>query len=263
MRLIIHQNYTELCKWAAAYIAKRIKDFSPNEERPFVLGLPTGSTPLGVYKELIRLHREEMFSFAPTVSFNIDEYVGLPPDHPQSYAYFMRENFFDFIDIKRENTHIPNSMAEDPEKECQNYEECIRKYGGIELLIGGIGVNGHIAFNEPGSSLASRTRVEPLNMDTRLANSRFFDNDVNKVPTRALTLGVGTIMEAREVLILASGRGKARALKAAVEGGISHWCPLSCLQMHPKSIIACDEEATEELKAGTVRYFLEIEGKAN
>jgi glucosamine-6-phosphate deaminase len=147
------------------------------------------------------------------------------------------------------------------EKECQDYEESIRSHGGIELFLGGIGKNGHIAFNEPGSSLASRTRIKPLNMDTRVANSRFFDNDVNKVPATALTVGVGTIMDAREVVILVSGREKARALQAAVEGGVSHWCPLSCLQMHPKAIIVCDEEATEELKAGTVRYFLDIEGK--
>ena len=261
MRLLIHENYTKMSQWAAAYIIKRIKEFAPKEGRPFVLGLPTGSTPLGVYKEFIRLHREEAFSFAQVVSFNMDEYVGLASDHPQSYAFFMKEKLFTSIDIKPENTNIPNGMAKNLEKECQDYEERIKTHGGIELFLGGIGSNGHIAFNEPGSSLTSRTRIKTLNMDTRLANSRFFDNDMNKVPATALTVGVGTIMDAREVLILVSGRSKARALQAAVEGGISHWCPLSCLQMHPKAIIACDEEATEELKAGTVRYFLDIEGK--
>ena len=261
MRLVIHRDYFRLCQWAAAYIAKRIKDFAPREDKPFVLGLPTGSSPLGVYKELIRLHKEGTISFAPVVTFNMDEYVGLPADHPQSYTYFMKENFFKFIDIKPHNTHLLNGMAGNLEKECQDYEECIRSHGGIELFLGGIGKNGHIAFNEPGSSLGSRTRIKTLNMDTRLANSRFFDNDVEKVPATALTVGVGTIMDAREVLILVSGREKARALQAAVEGAVSHWCPLSCLQMHPKAIIVCDEEATEELKAGTVKYFKDIEGK--
>ena len=261
MRLLIHENYSKLCQWAASYIAKRIKDFSLKEDTPFVLGLPTGSTPLGVYKEFIRLHKEEALSFASVVTFNMDEYVGLSPDHPQSYAYFMKETLFNFIDIKLENTHIPNGMAKDLEKECRDYEARIRSYGGIELFLGGIGTNGHIAFNEPGSSLASRTRIKTLSMDTRLANSRFFDNDMSKVPATALTVGVGTIMDAREVLILVSGKGKARALQEAVEGSLSHWCPLSCLQMHPKAIIACDKDATEELRAGTVRYFMDIEGK--
>ena len=261
MRLLIHQDYSSLCKWAAAYIAKRIKDFAPREGGPFVLGLPTGSSPLGVYRELVRLCKAGDVSFAPVVTFNMDEYVGLPADHPQSYAYFMYQNFFYSIDIKPENAHILNGMAANLEKECQDYEACIRSHGGIELFLGGIGANGHIAFNEPGSSLASRTRIQTLSMDTRIANSRFFDNDANKVPATALTVGVGTIMDAREVLILVSGRGKARALKDAVEGGVSHWCPLSCLQMHPKAIIVCDGEAAEELKYGTVKYFLDIEGK--
>lgn len=261
MRLLIHKNYSRLCQWAAAYIVERIKEYAPREERPFVLGLPTGSTPIGVYKELIRLHKTGAISFAPVLTFNMDEYVGLPADHPQSYAYFMKENLFKSIDIKPENTHILNGMAGNLEKECQDYEDCIRSHGGIELFLGGIGKNGHIAFNEPGSSLASRTRVQPLNMDTRVANSRFFDNDVNKVPATALTVGVGTVMDAREVLILVSGWEKARALQAAVEGGVSHWCPLSCLQMHPRAIIVCDEEAAQELKAGTIKYFIDIEGK--
>jgi glucosamine-6-phosphate deaminase len=173
----------------------------------------------------------------------------------------MKQNFFGSIDIKQENAHILNGMAGNLEKECLDYEECIRRHGGIELFLGGIGKNGHIAFNEPGSSLASRTRIKTLSMDTRLANSRFFDSDVNKVPAMALTVGVGTVMDAREVLIIISGREKARALKAVVEGGVSHWCPLSCLQMHPKAIIVCDEQAAEELQAGTVRYFMDIEGK--
>jgi glucosamine-6-phosphate deaminase len=150
-------------------------------------------------------------------------------------------------------------MATDPEGECRSYEEAIKAAGGIELFMGGIGSDGHIAFNEPGSSLNSRTRVMALTAETRTANARFFDGDIAKVPARALTVGIGTVMDAREVLILVSGRQKARALQAAVEGAVSHWCPLSCLQMHPGAIIVCDDEAAEELKYGTVRYFKETE----
>jgi glucosamine-6-phosphate deaminase len=249
-----------MCQWAAGYIAKKIRDFKPKEDKPFVLGLPTGSSPLGVYKEFIRIHKEENLSFASVVTFNMDEYVGLPADHPQSYARFMKENLFSSIDIKPENAHILNGLAADLEKECLSYEETIWKHGGIELFLGGIGKNGHIAFNEPGSSLASRTRIKTLSLDTRIANSRFFENDAEKVPATALTVGVGTIMDAREVLILVSGHEKACALKDVVEGAISHWCPLSCLQMHPKAIIVCDEAASGDLKAGTVNYFKDIEG---
>jgi glucosamine-6-phosphate deaminase len=237
----------------------RICAFSPAPEKPFVLGLPTGSSPLGVYKELIALHRKGELSFAGVVTFNMDEYVGLAADHPQSYARFMKDNFFSFVDIAPENTHIPNGMAVDLEAECKAYEECIKACGGIELFLGGMGSDGHIAFNEPGSSLSSRTRIKTLTRDTRIANSRFFGGDIQKVPGTALTVGVGTIMDAREVLIIVSGRQKARALQAAVEGGVSHFWPLSCLQTHPRAVIACDEDATEELKVGTVRYFNDIE----
>ena len=261
MRLLIHRDYERLCKWVADYITKRIKSYGPKEGRPFVLGLPTGSSPLGVYREFIRLHKEGKTSFANVVTYNMDEYVGLPPTHPESYYRFMKDNLFDSIDIPKNNYHILNGMATNLEKECKSYEESILKSGGIELFLGGIGENGHIAFNEPGSSLASRTRVKTLSMDTRLVNARFFDNDVKKVPAKALTVGVGTVMDAREVVIIVSGPKKARALQAAVEGGVSHWCPLSCLQMHPKAIIACDESAAGELRAETVTYFKDIEGK--
>jgi len=259
MRLLIHQNYENICKWIASYIVKRINDFAPKKENPFVLGLPTGSSPLGVYRELIRLYKEGKVSFSQLITFNMDEYTGLPGDHPQSYARFMKDNFFSFIDIPAENINLLNGMAEDIEKECKAYEDRIKKAGGIELFLGGIGENGHIAFNEPGSSLSSRTRIKTLSMDTRLANARFFDNDVSKVPATALTVGVGTVMDAREVIIIVSGSKKARALKAVVEGAVSHWCPLSCLQMHPKAIIVCDEAAAGELLADTIKYFKDIE----
>ena len=259
MRLLIHKNYENICRWASNHIARRINDFAPSQERPFVLGLPTGSTALGVYSELIAAHREGKLSFSNVISFNMDEYLGLNEDHPQSYKRFMKDNFFSAVDIKGENTHIPNGMASDPQAECRAYEEAIKAAGGIELFMGGIGVNGHIAFNEPGTSLNSRTSVVTLNADTRVSNSRFFGNDPKKVPDRAFTVGIGTVMDSKEVLILANGRQKARAIQAAVEGPLSHWCPLSCLQTHPQAIIVCDEEAAEELKYGTVRHFKEIE----
>ena len=259
MRLLIHKDYENACRWTADYIIKRINDFSPTDAKPFVLGLPTGSSPLGVYKRLIALCRDKIVSFSNVITFNMDEYLGLPADHPQSYRRFMNDNFFSAVDIPPGNTHVPDGMAEDAEAECRAYEKAIKAYGGIELFLGGTGSNGHIAFNEPGSSLNSRTRAETLTLETRAANARFFGGEIEKVPAMALTVGIGTVMDAREVIILASGRQKARAIQAAVEGGVSQWCPLSCLQTHPRAIIVCDEEAAEELKHGTVRYFQDIE----
>ena len=259
MRLLIHKDYENACRWTADFITKKINAFAPSQGKPFVLGLPTGSSPLGIYRELIAANRKGKVSFSHVITFNMDEYLGLPPDHPQSYRRFMMDNLFDSVDIKRGNIHILDGMAPDPEAECRAYEEAVKAAGGIELFLGGIGNNGHIAFNEPGSSLSSGTRVVTLTSDTRKVNARFFDNDSAKVPAKALTVGIGTVMDAREVLIIVSGRQKARALQAAVEGAVSQWCPLSCLQMHEKAIIVCDEEAAEELKYGTVRFFQDLE----
>ncbi|MCL1815725.1 MAG: glucosamine-6-phosphate deaminase [Treponema sp.] len=255
MRLVIRPNYDEVSRWTAWYIAERI---SERKEKPFVLGLPTGSSPLGTYKELIALHKQGAVSFAKVITFNMDEYAGLPENHPQSYHRFMWDNFFSHIDIEKSNVHILNGMAEDPLKECDIYEAAITASGGIDLFLGGVGPDGHIAFNEPGSSLVSRTRVKTLTADTRLANARFFGGDPAQVPGTALTVGVGTVMDAREVVIVVSGYNKARALKQAVEEGVNHMCTLSCLQMHRRAIIVCDDAATEELRVGTVRYFKEI-----
>ena len=259
MRIIIQETYGKMSQWAAAYIAKRINAFKPTKERPFVLGLPTGSTPIGTYKELIHLYKMGKVSFKNVVTFNMDEYVGIPENHPESYHSFMWNNFFSHIDIPRENVHILNGNAKDLEAECVNYEKQIADFGGIELFMGGIGPDGHIAFNEPGSSLSSRTRVKSLTTDTIIANSRFFDNDINQVPKTALTVGVGTVMDAREVLILANGHNKARALAHAVEGCVTHLWTISVLQLHPKGIIVCDDAATVELKVGTVNYYKDIE----
>ena len=259
MRVIIEQNYDKMSAWGANHIVERINAFKPTETKPFVLGLPTGSTPIGTYKELIRLNKAGKVSFKNVVTFNMDEYVNLPESHPESYHSFMWNNFFNHIDIKKENVNILNGNAADLEAECARYEEKIKSYGGIDLFMGGIGPDGHIAFNEPGSSLASRTRVKTLTTDTIIANSRFFDNDINKVPKTALTVGVGTVMDAREVMILANGHNKARALAQVIEGAVSHMCTVSVLQMHKKGIVVCDEAACGEIKVDTFNYFKDIE----
>lgn len=259
MRLIIQESYGKMSQWAAAYIVKRINEFQPTSEKPFVLGLPTGSTPVGTYKELIHLYKTGRVSFRNVVTFNMDEYIGIPADHPESYHTFMWNNFFSQIDIPKENVNILDGNAPDLEEECRAYEAKIASCGGINLFMGGIGPDGHIAFNEPGSSLNSRTRVKSLTTDTIIANSRFFGGDINLVPKQALTVGVGTIMDAKEVMILANGHNKARALAHAVEGAVNHMWTISVLQMHPRGIIVCDDAATVELKVGTVNYFKDIE----
>lgn len=231
----------------------------PTAEKPFVLGLPTGSSPLGTYKELINLYKNGKISFQHVITFNMDEYVGIPEDHPESYHTFMKKNFFSHVDIQDKNVNILDGNAKDLEAECAGYEERIRKAGGIDLFLGGIGPDGHVAFNEPGSSLTSRTRIKSLTTDTIIANSRFFDNDVNKVPKTALTVGVGTVMGAKEVVILANGHNKARALQQAVEGSVNQMWTITALQMHPKGIIVCDEAACAEIKVGTYNYFKDIE----
>lgn len=259
MRLIIQPDYTNISRWAARYIADQINNFAPTVAKPYVLGLPTGSTPIGTYKELIRLNKEGKVSFENVVTFNMDEYCGIPEGHSQSYYTFMWENFFSHIDIKKENTNLLNGNASDIAAECLRYENKIKNCGGIKLFMGGIGPDGHIAFNEPGSSLNSRTRQKTLTMDTIIANSRFFDNDVNKVPRTAVTVGVGTVLDSEQVLIIVNGHGKARALRHAIEEGINHMWTISALQMHKHGIIVCDEDATAELKVGTYKYFKEIE----
>jgi len=259
MRLIIQSEAVNVAKWSAIYIARRINELTKSSTKPFVLGLPTGSTPLGTYKELIGIYREGRVSFKNVITFNMDEYVGIPKDHPQSYHTFMWNNFFSHIDILPENVNILNGNAKDLKIECADYEARINAVGGIDLFLGGVGADGHIAFNEPGSSLSSRTRDKALNQNTILINSRFFGNDVNKVPKFALTVGVGTVMDAREVLVMVTGHYKSRALHKAIEGGINHMWTISALQLHPNGMIVCDEASTIDLKVGTYRYFMEIE----
>jgi glucosamine-6-phosphate deaminase len=259
MRLLIHRNHEDASRWAAFYIIDRINAHLKSTDKPFVLGLPTGDSPRLIYREFIRQYQAGKISFKRVHSFNMDEYVGLPADHPQSYRYFMQENLFNHIDIDPVHARVLDGMAADPLRECKRYEEAIAAEGGIELFLGGMGSDGHIAFNEPGSSLSSRTRIKTLTEETRVANARFFGGDPAKVPATALTVGVGTVTDAREVLIIVSGRNKARALQAVIEEGVNHMWTLSCLQMHPRAIIVCDEDAAEELKVRTVRYFKDIE----
>nr|WP_222939805.1 glucosamine-6-phosphate deaminase [Photobacterium sp. BZF1] len=247
--------------WSARYIADRINKFEPTAERPFVLGLPTGGTPLSTYKRLIELYQAGEVSFKHVVTFNMDEYIGIPADHPESYRSFMYNNFFNHVDIQEENINLLNGNAEDVDAECQRYEDKIKSYGKINLFMGGVGNDGHIAFNEPASSLASRTRIKTLTEDTRIANSRFFDGDINQVPKYALTIGVGTLLDSAEIMILVTGHNKALALQAAVEGSVNHLWTVSALQLHPKSLIVCDEPSTQELKVKTVKYFQELEAE--
>lgn len=259
MRVIIEPDYDKMSQWAADYVARRITEYQPTEEKPFKLGCPTGSSPLGMYRHLVKKYKAGELSFKNVVTFNMDEYVNLDVNHPESYHSFMWSNFFSHIDIKQENVHILNGNAPDLLKECQDYERAIEEAGGIDLFLGGVGPDGHLAFNEPGSSLTSRTRIKTLATDTIIANSRFFDGDLSKVPTQALTVGIGTVMDAKEVLLVCNGHHKARALKHIIDGDVSHKWTASMLQMHPKAIVVCDEAACDELTVGTYKYYLDKE----
>lgn len=255
MRVIIKDTMRDGALWAARHIAAAIKAKAAQTDKPFVLGLPTGSTPLETYKELIRMNQADEVSFKNVITFNMDEYIGLPENHPESYHSFMRKNLFDFIDIPADHIHILDGNASDLRKECENYEKAILAAGGIDLFLGGVGEDGHLAFNEPFSSLNSRTRVVTLTEDTILVNSRFFGGDVNLVPKQAMTVGVATVCNAKQVLILAFGSKKARAVKEAIEGNVSHYVTLSALQLHPDGIVVLDEPAAGELKVNSYRYF--------
>ncbi|GKT58198.1 glucosamine-6-phosphate isomerase [Colletotrichum tofieldiae] len=251
MRLIIRPDGRSASAHVAHYILDRIRTFEPTPEKPFVLGLPTGSSPIQIYEILVAEYKAGRISFENVITFNMT--------HPESYHSFMFHHFFSHVDIKPENVHILDGNAPDLDSECAAYEDKIKAVGGIDLFLGGVGPDGHIAFNEPGSSLASRTRVKTLAMDTIRANARFFGGDLRKVPQMALTVGVQTIMEAREVVIIVNGASKSIALQKAIEGGVNHMWTLSCLQLHPYSMIVADEDATLELQVKTVKYFKSIE----
>jgi glucosamine-6-phosphate deaminase len=241
MRVIVKKDYDEMSKLAGEIICDVVRK-NPRA----VLGLATGSTPLGTYKEMIRQHKEEGLDFSQVVTFNLDEYVGLDHEHDQGYYYFMYHNLFKHINVRLENVHVPSGTAEDIDAMCSEYEDMIEEFGGIDIQLLGIGGNGHIAFNEPGSSLGSRTRIKTLTGTTRMDNARFFKNP-NEVPKYAITMGVGTIMDAREIIMLANKSGKADAIKASVEGPITAMCPASIIQLHQTAFVIVDKDASTKL----------------
>ncbi len=259
MRVVIKKDYEELSRWAADYVVYRINKHCPSPKRLFVLGLPSGSTPLGMFKYLAQYYKEGKVSFEHVVFFGMGEYIGIGAGDIHGFQYFLWDKFLKYINIKKEHVYFLNGLTTDYTKECNNYEAVIKKYGGVNLFIGGVGVDGHIAFNEPYSSLCSRTRAKMLAPSTIKANSRFFENDISKVPPLVLTIGISTMMDAEEVMIMAAGTEKADAVKHAAESGITHVWPVSVLQEHPHGIIACDTEAASKLAEATVAYFKEID----
>jgi glucosamine-6-phosphate deaminase len=251
MRVIMEKTGDDVSRTAGALVAELVRR-KPN----CVLGLATGGTPLGLYRELIRLHREEDLDFSGVITFNLDEYVGLAPTDEHSYRHFMRASLFDHVNIEPRNTHVPDGRALDFPTYCARYEEMIREAGGIDLQVLGIGGDGHIAFNEPGSSLGSRTRLKTLASETIRDNARFFGSE-EKVPRLAVTMGVGTILEARRCLLLAIGEAKARAIRDTVEGPITAQVTASALQLHPDVITVLDEQAAGLLQRRD--YYREVE----
>ena len=250
MKLVITPHNLGL--WAASYICHR---WQTANKKPFVLGLPTGGTVEEMYAALSGLVKNGKMTFRDIISFNMDEYVGLAPEHNQSYHYYMYHHLFSHVDEKPENIHILNGLAADLNKECADYENAIQHVGGIDLFLGGVGRNGHLAFNEPGSAFDSRTRIIELTQDTIDANSRFFDNDPSKVPTRALSVGIGTVLAAKEVLILASGSSKAKAVAQAAQGEITTQWPVTALRMHANATLLIDEAAASELDPAILARF--------
>ena len=242
MEVIVKKTYEDMSKLAASMIAEEIH-YNPR----CVLGLATGSTPLGTYKELIRLHKKEKLDFSQVVTFNLDEYVGLKPTHNQSYRCFMNQNLFKGINIRIENTFVPDGMAGNIEAMCSWYEDMIEIHGGIDVQLLGIGGNGHIAFNEPGSSIGGRTRVKTLDAKTIRDNARFF-RKLSDVPRYAITMGVGTVLDARQLILLANAESKADAVAAAVEGPLSANCPASAIQLHPMVTVILDKAAAGKLQ---------------
>lgn len=249
MEVVVRQNYSEMSKLAAQMVAELLNT-KPNA----VLGMATGSTPLGLYQELVRMYQRGQLDFSRVITFNLDEYVGLPANHSQSYSYFMQENFFKHVNVQPQNINVPSGTTSNYPAFCEWYEKRITECGGIDLQILGIGSDGHIAFNEPTSSLSSRTRLKTLSKQTIDDNARFFERRED-VPVYAITMGVGTILEARQLLLVASGKSKARAIAQAVEGPVTSMVTASALQMHLDATVIADEDAASEL---TMRDYYEF-----
>ncbi len=241
MQFLAAESYEQLSQWAAERVIAQV-----NANPHSVLGLPTGSTAIGMYAELVAAYHGDIVSFRDVTTFNLDEYCGLAPENPQSYHYFMNEHLFKYIDIKANRVHIPDGLVDDPALVCGNYELAIREAGGIDLQVLGLGNNGHIGFNEPDDHFPVRTHCVDLTPSTREANSRLF-NSIDEVPWKAYTMGVGTIMQAREILVLVSGAQKAKILKEVMEGPVKPEVPASILQMHRDVTIIADKEAATQL----------------
>ena len=250
MEVIVQKNYATMSKVAAQIVAELLNT-KPNA----VLGMATGSTPLGLYQELVRLHQKEQLDFSRVTTFNLDEYVGLNVNHPQSYHYFMHEHFFRHVNIPPHNINIPSGTTSNYPAFCQWYENRIVECGGIDLQILGIGTDGHIGFNEPTSSLSSRTRLKTLSKQTIDDNARFFDKRAD-VPVYAITMGVGTILEARKLVLVASGKGKAKAIVQTVEGPVTSMVTASALQLHKDAVVIVDEEAAAVLEMRDYYEFI-------
>jgi glucosamine-6-phosphate deaminase len=253
MEIVISPTYEEMSKAAAKAVAELLNS-KPNA----VLGLPTGSTPLGLYKELARMHKAEGLDFSQVTTFNLDEYVGLKKDHPQSYHYFMHENLFKHINIPTQNIYIPSGTTDNYTAFCQWYERRIKECGGIDLQLLGIGSDGHIGFNEPSSSLGSRTRIKTLARSTIEDNARFFEK-IEDVPIYAITMGVGTIFEARKIVLVANGESKADAVAKAIEGPITSMITASALQLHPDVTAYLDRAAASKLSM--IDYYEWVQAK--
>ena len=242
MKVIICKDPEDVGASAAAIFAEVM-----NSRPTTVLGLATGNTPLRLYAKLVEMNKAGELDFSTTITFNLDEYVGLPPDHEQSYRYFMDKNLFDKVNINRKNTHVPDGLAEYADLSCMEYEAMMDDVGGVDLQLLGIGSNGHIGFSEPGTSLASRTHVTNLTESTIKDNSRLFDS-ADEVPRRAITMGIGTVLDAEKVILLANGENKAAAVAAALEGPVTCMCPASALQMHPDVTYVITADAAGKLK---------------
>jgi len=259
MLVVVKKDHDEVSREAARVISNLLR-----EKPSSVLGLATGSTPLDLYKELIRLYKEEGLDFSKVTTFNLDEYIGLPPSHPESYHHFMYENLFKHINVPERYIHVPSGMVDVNEvhrinRFCDWYEDQIVNCGGIDLQLLGIGSNGHIGFNEPGSSLGSRTRIKTLSKNTRKDNARFFDNDLEQVPKYAITMGIGTILDSKIILLIATGKNKAEAIKDTVEGPITNQVPASALQLHKRVYMIVDEAAAAELSGSYDTFVTSVE----
>ncbi len=241
MKIIVAKDYEEMSKKAADFVAAQII-LKPDS----VLGLPTGSTPVGMYRELVKRYQAGDIDFSNVVTFNLDEYCGLDAENPQSYHYFMMENLFAHINVPKQNIHIPSGSALDIQKECDQYEQKIKDAGGIDLQVLGIGRNGHIGFNEPATYFEAKTHMGQLDEDTIRANARFF-NSIEEVPKKAISMGIRAIMQARKILLLANGEEKAEAIYKTVQGAIVPQVPASILQLHPDVVIILDEKAADKL----------------